>query len=513
MAGQRIRIMELRRMIQLKQSGMSNRKIGEALGISRNTVNGYVRHFDALGFDDAAVLAMDDAALHDLFPEKDSKDTSRSAHLCGLFGYLAKELTKPGCTLQTLWRAYLDEHPDGYRYAQFAYHYGQWKSRQKASGILEHKAGEKLMVDYTGKTIPYVDKCTGEVLQAQVFVATLPCSGYTFVHASKSQKREDFIASLNACLQHFGGAPKAIISDNLKSAVSKGHKYAPEINKTLSGFALHYGLVIDPARPYHPQDKALVEGAVKLVYQRVFYPLGQCTFFSVDQINEAIRPLQDQYNDHLLQRAQVSRKQRFEELDRPLLQPLPNEPYLLRQYRRAKVQKIAHIYLSEGRNYYSVPHRYVGKHVEVQYDSDLVEVFYDHLRIALHKRDYRPGKYTTVGEHVPSTHRAYTEWSPEHFAQRAAKVGPGTEQYIARLIQQYAYPEQAYKQAMGILSFTKFYPNERVETACKYALEYHQSGYRIIENILKNHQEQPPEQLPPPPIAPHHNIRGPHYYQ
>jgi len=160
-------------MIQLKQSGMSNRKIGEALGMSRNTVNGYVRHFDALGFDDAAVLAMDDAALHDLFPEKDSKDTSRSAHLCGLFGYLAKELTKPGCTLQTWWGAYLVEHPDGYRYAQFAYHYGQWKSRQKASGILEHKAGEKLMVDYTGKTIPYIDKCTGEVLTRRIAGRTL----------------------------------------------------------------------------------------------------------------------------------------------------------------------------------------------------------------------------------------------------------------------------------------------------------------------------------------------------
>lgn len=492
---------------------MSNRRIGEALGLSRNTVNGYVLNFDALGLDHAALLAMDDKALHDLFPEKDSKDNVRYEHLSSLFGYLAKELTKPGCTLQTLWGAYFDERPDGYRYTQFAHHYAQWKNRQKASGILEHKAGDKLMVDYTGKTIPYIDKCTGEVLQAQVFVATLPCSGYTFVHASKSQKREDFIASLNACLQHLGGAPKAIISDNLKSAVSRGHKYAPEINKTLAGFALHYGLVIAPARPYRPQDKALVEGAVKLVYQRIFHPLNQLTFFSVEEINEAVRPRQELYNDYLLQRAQVSRRQRFEELDRPHLGPLPTDIYRIRQYRRSKVQKVAHIFLSEDRNYYSVPHRYVGKHVEVQYDSDRVEVFYAHERIALHKRDYRPGKYITIADHVPSTHRAYTEWSPEHFAQRAAKVGPGTEQYIARLIQQYAYPEQAYKQAMGILSFTKYYPNERVEAACKYALEYHQSGYRIIENILKNHQEQPPEQPPTPPIAPHPNIRGPHYYQ
>jgi transposase len=492
---------------------MSNRMIGKALGVSRNTVNNYMRHFDVLDLSPPGLLALDDKALHDLFPEKDSKDPSRYEHLAGQFTYMARELAKPGCTLQTLWSAYLDAEPDGYRYTQFVHHYGQWKSRQKASGLLEHKAGEKLMVDYTGKTIAYVDRQTGEVHQAQVFVATLPCSGYTFVHASKSQKREDFIASLNACLQHLGGAPKAIVSDNLKSAVSKGHKYAPEINKTLSGFALHYGLVIDPTRPYRPQDKALVEGAVNLVYQRIFYPLCTLTFFSVDQINEAIGPLQREYNDHLLQRAQVSRKQRFEELDRPLLQPLPRDIYQIRQYRRAKVQKIAHIYLSEDRNYYSVPHRYVGKRVEVQYDSDLVEIFYDHGRIAWHKRDYRPGKYITEGEHVPSTHRAYAEWSPAHFAERAAKVGPGTAQYIARLIEQYAYPEQAYKQALGILSFTKTYTTERVEAACKYGLEHHRSGYRIIENILKNQQHQAPQHPPPTPIAPHQNIRGAHYYQ
>jgi len=505
--------MDLRRLIQLKQSGMSNRKIGKALEVSRNTVNGYVRHFAALGLGLPGLLAMEDKALQDLFPEKDGKDASRYAHLAGQFGHMASELAKPGCTLQTLWRAYFDARPDGYRYTQFAHHYGQWKSRRQASGILAHKAGEKLMVDYTGKTIAYVDKQTGEVHQAQVFVATLPCSGYTFVHASRSQKREDFIASLNACLQHLGGSPKAIVSDNLKSAVSKGHKYAPQINKTLSGFALHYGLVIDPARPYRPQDKALVEGAVKLVYQRIFYPLASHTFFSVEQVNEAIAPLLQAYNDHLLQRAQVSRKQRFEELDRPLLQPLPGDIYRIRQYRRAKVQKIAHIYLGEGRNYYSVPHRYVGRHVEVQYDSDLVEIFHDHERIACHKRDYRPGKYTTVKEHMPSSHRAYTEWSPGHFAERAAKVGPGTAQYITRLIAQYAYPEQAYKQALGILSLTKTYPPERVEAACKYGLEHHRSSYRIIENILKNHQQQAAAQPPPTPITPHQNIRGAQYYQ
>jgi transposase len=505
--------MDIRRLIQLKQGGMSNRRIGKALDMSRNTVNGYIKYFEALDLDYGTLLAMDDKQLHDLFPEKENRDMEKYDHLRGLFSYYSKEMVKPGCTLLTLWHGYLEERPEGYRYTQFAHHYGQWKNRQKPSGILEHTAGEKLMVDYTGKTIPYIDKETGEVLQAQVFVGILPCSQYTFVHASTSQKREDFICSLNTCLQYVGGTPKAIISDNLKSAVSKGHKYAPEINKTLSGFALHHGLVIDPARPYRPQDKALVEGAVKLVYQRIFYKLSEHTFFSIGDINEAINPLLEQYNDYLFQRAQVSRRQRFEELERPHLGSLPQSVYQIRQYRRARVQKIAHIYLSEDKNYYSVPYRYITKQVEVQYDKDHVEVFYDRERIASHKRSYRGGQYSTVKDHMPSTHQAYTDWSPEYFSQRAVKIGPCTQAYLKRLIEQYDYPEVGYKQALGILAMTKGYPAARVEAACEHGLAGHRCGYRVIENILKNDYDQTAIEESPPPIPPHENIRGEGYYQ
>jgi transposase len=505
--------MDLRQLIRLKQGGMSNRRIGKTLKMSRNTVNGYVQHFASLELDHTTLLAMDDKQLYDLFPENDHKDSKRYEHLRGLFSYFADEMAKPGCTMQTLWRAYLDERPEGYRYTQFAHHYGNWKGRQKASGILEHTAGEKLMVDYTGKTIPYIDKATGEVLQAQVFVGILPCSQYTFVMACKSQKREDFIACLNSCLSYMGGSPKAIVSDNLKSAVSKGHKYAPEINKTLSGLALHYGLVIDPARPYRPQDKALVEGAVKLVYQRIFYPLSQHTFFSVEDINAAVRPMLGQYNDYLFQRAQVSRQHRFKEVEQSYLQPLPESLYQMREYRRAKVQKIAHIYLSEDKNYYSVPYRYIGKQVEVQYDRDQVEVFYNRERIACHQRSYKRGRYTSVKDHMPSTHKAYAEWSPEFFAKRAVKIGPSTDQYICQLIAQYDYPETAYKQALGILSLCKDYTLERVEAACGLGLWGHRYGYRIVEKILKNKRDLVPIQEATRPIPPHENIRGAGNYQ
>jgi transposase len=206
------------------------------------------------------------SSLSSLFPAADYKDKGHYEQLSSYFPHYQKELNKPGCSLQHLWYQYLQQHPEGYRYTQFTHYYNLWSKPLKASGILLHKAAEKLFVDFAGKKLSYVDKESGEVLQAEVFVALLPCSHYTYVRAVKSQQRDDFILCMNEALSWFGGVPKAIVSDNLRSAVSKGHRFAPLINKTLKDFAVHYGCMVDPARPYHPQDKALVEGAVKLVY-------------------------------------------------------------------------------------------------------------------------------------------------------------------------------------------------------------------------------------------------------
>jgi transposase len=416
-----------------------------------------------------------------------------------------------------LWREYLDKLPGGYRYTQFVHHYNKWKGKIKASGILEHKAGEVLYMDFTGKKFPYVDRATGEICQADVFVAILPCSQYTWVKATRDQSREEVVLCLNDCLWWMGGVPKAIVPDNLKTVVDRSHKYAAVINKTLKDFALHYHCVIAPARPYKPKDKALVEGAVKLVYQRIFYPLSRETFFGLKELNRAIAQLVNDYNDYTFQNSKSTRRQRFEEVEKTYLQPLPPGRYLIRQYRRAKVQKIGHIYLSEDQNYYSVPHRYVGMHVEVQYNTEVVEIFYKHERIATHSRSYRPGHYSTVKDHMASSHKAYSDWNVPYFEKRAEGIGEHTLRYIRRLLEQYDYPELGYKQSQGILAFARHYSLQRLEKACKRALEYHRSSYRTIENILKNKLDlDEAEGLfrhVPPSIPKHDNIRGSDHYK
>lgn len=509
MAGQRIDIMELRSLIALKLKGLSNRKVADLLKINRKTVDAYIGRFSALEISYEELMGLAEADLRDLFTEESQTEKERYESLTAYFPYFAKELCKPGCTLQTLWKEYLQKQPLGYRYTQFTLHYRSWRKLNNYSGKLEHKAAEKLFIDFCGKKLSYIEKSTGELIEVEVFVAVLPCSQYTFVTAVPSQKREDVIICMESCLGWMAGVPQAIVSDNLKAAVSKGCKYAPIINKTMADFALHYGCVVDPARPYHPQDKALVERSVELVYQRIYYPLSKFTFFDIKELNQAIEELLEPYNDYLFSHGGGSRRSQFVDLEREYMQALPSGSYSIRQYKRAKVQKTAHVYLSQDRNYYSVPYRFTGMRVEVQYNLDIVEVFYNYDRIALHKRSYKAGHYTTVGDHMPSSHQAYQQWSPEHFENRARQIGPQTFEYIQRLLGQYSYPEIAYKQSLGILSFGKHYGEQRLENACKRALEYHKASYHTIAGILKNRLDMVNEPTEQPLTIPEHtNIRG-----
>lgn len=507
--------MDLRQLIILKQKGKSNRKIAEYLHISRNTVNSYVQFLTSFNRSWQELREMGEADFEALFPVKTSHDQALHEQLCGYFPNYQKELTKPGCTLLTLWHGYQERHPQGYQYTQFVYYFRQWQKRKKVSGKLEHKAGEKVFVDFTGKKLSIVDRSTGEVKSVEVFVAILPASQYTFVTAVASQSREDFIAAMAQCLSFFGGVPVAIVSDNLKAAVSKSCKYQPGINKTLKSFALHYGCVVDPARPYHPQDKALVENAVRLVYQRIFYPLGDQPFFSLTALNKQIAVLLDKYNQYRFQHLPYSRKELFLEVEKSLLSALPTSSYYIRHYLRGKVQKMGHVFMSADKHYYSVPHRYIGHEVQIEYTGEVVEIFYHRQRIATHQRDRRSGKYTTVKEHLASTHRYYASWNAEFFAKRAAAVSADVESYITKLIGQYAYPELGYKQAQGILSLAKAYGPERLSRACQMGLLASRYSYQIIANILKNRMDEQPvsESTESNHIPPHANIRGAKAYQ
>lgn len=513
MAAKKIDIMDVRQLIQLKIRGESNRGCSSSLAIHRNTVNYYVRQLKATGSGYADLLRLSDAQLKELFPCRSTSDSDRYEELASDFSYFKKQLLLPGGTREALWKEYLFKHPEGYGYTQFNEHYNNWLGQTRASGKLTHKAGDRLLVDYCGKKLPVVDKQTGEVQYMEVFVGILPCSCFTFIEATRSQQREDFISSINHCFQFLGGSTRSIVPDNLKSAVSKASKYEPILNKTLKDLALHYGCVINPTRSYSPQDKAMVEGAVRLVYQRIYFSIRNMTFFSLDELNCQLQKELVKFNDFLMQTYQASRRKLFIELEQQYLQPLPADTYQIKHYKRAKVQKMGYIYLSDTRNYYSVPYRYIGKQVELQYNRETIEIYCQSERIASHKRVYLPGQYVTVKEHMSSSHQFYNDWSPEYFARLAESIGSKTGEYISLLIKQQDYPETGYKQALGILSLKKAFEKHRIEKACAIALTHDRYSYRTIKRILENNMDKAIEPKTKQIFIPiHMNIRGPKAY-
>ena len=513
MAAKKVDIMELRQLLLLKEKGESNRSCERFLSIHRNTINHYVRLFRASGLSYTQLLDYNNKDLNDLFPVRDPINTERYSILSGYFLYFEKELKKPGCTREALWREYLNKHPDGYSYSQFNEHLAKWRRKIKVSGKLIHKVGDKVYVDYTGKKMHITNKQTGELTDVEVFVGILPASQYTYVEASMSQKKEDFIISMNHCLEYFEGVPKTIVTDNLKSAVTKSSKYEAILNKSLKALAIHYKTSINPTRSYSPQDKALVEGAVKLVYQRIFYPLNNMTFFSIEALNKAIKEKLVEYNNYQMKQLETSRNKQFVDIEKPYLAALPSQPYELKEYKKAKVQKMGFIYLHEDKNYYSVPFRYIGQNVEVQYNSEDVEIYYNTERIAIHKRNYTKGFYTTKEEHLSSSHKFYHDWSPDYFLNWANKYGNNVHEYIGKLLEQATYPEIAYKQCLGVINLKKEYTPQRLDNACKMALNQSRHGYRIIKNILANKMDMINQTtVTKPHITKHVNIRGSESY-
>lgn len=508
MAALQIDIMKIKQLLLLKHQQQSNRKIALEIGIDRNTVNEYVKKIKASGHSFETLLSMTEKELQAFFPSKEPMDKGRFKALHDLFPGFVNELKKPGCTRQRLWRSYKEQYIDHYGYSQFCQLFNDWLESKKVSGKLNHVAGEKLFIDYAGKKLHLVDKSTGEIREVEVFVAILPASSYTYVEASYDQSRESLVKSVGNCLRYFGGVPQAIVPDNLKSAVTRSSKYEPVINKTFRDMGHHYGCVINPTRTYSPQDKALVEGAVKLVYQRIYYELSKMTFFSLEDLNKQIQKLLGQYNSYKLQLTGESRFKQFLRIEKEYLRPLPTGLYQIKHYNRAKVQKMGYIYLSERKNYYSVPYRYIGKHVEVQHTIDTVEIYYHKDRIATHAKSYQKGSYTTIKEHLSSTHQYYQSWSKEFFVKKAAAIGMHTATYIAKLIDQQTYPEIGYKRSQGIISFKNKYPRERIEAACERALTYDICSYKIIDNILKNKVDFEKKGLKTDhQIKPHENLR------
>lgn len=504
---------KLREIVRLAQTAdLSQRAITRALGVSRPVVKEYLTKIDKAGLSYEMIKNMDDDALLQAVTDKTLKTNERYNTLYQQFDYISKELKRTGVTLERLWHEYRQKHPNGYGYSQFCYHYQVWRSSSEITMNISHKAGDKMFVDFAGKKLEIVNRQTGEISEVETFIAVLGASQYTYIEAAADQKKHDWIKVNQNALIYFGGVPEAIVPDNLKSAVNKTNKYEPEINPEYADFARHYQTTILPARAKHPKDKALVEGAVRIVYNRIYAALRDRIFHSLEELNGAIRMELERYNSIPMQRLNISRRQLYDDIEKNTLNPLPEEKYQLRTFKSLKAQFNYHIYLSEDKHNYSVPYRYRGKQVTVIFTDSVVEIFYKNKRIALHKRNQTISGYSTFKEHMPKQHRQYEEWSPQRFSNWAAKIGTCVETVISTVLAGKKHPEQAYKTCMGILKLTDKYGDHRLNHACEKAIEFDYISYKgikyILENKLDNYQEEMFQPLPA-----HNNIRGQYYYQ
>lgn len=515
MANKTISMSKLRQIIRLKSEGNSNRNISIMLKVHRETVRNYINQIKILNTPYEELLNHDDNFLDGLFDKHKHRkvDCVRFNELLEYFPKMEKELGRVGVDKWNLWSEYKSIYINGYAYSHFCRAFNRWQLQKQVSAHFEHKAGEKMYVDYTGNKLQLVDKHTGEVKKVEVFVGVLGFSQYTYVEASISQKKEDFITSIENAIHYFGGVPNAVVTDNLKSAVTKSCKYEPQLNETFESFAAHYNMVVLPTRAYKPKDKALVEGAVKIIYKRIFAPLRDRVFFSIQELNLGIKEELEKHNIHCFKGKDHSRKQLFMELEKQCLKPLAISRYELKKINWQTVHKNSHIYLYEDKHYYSVPFKYLSQKVKVVYNHSSVEIYAHHERIAAHKREGGQYKYTTEPMHMPSTHRFVSEWSSERFINWANDIGEPTRSIIEKILESKSHPEQSYKACIGVLGFVKKVGKERLNKACERALYYQSYGYQIIKKILTKGLDKDPIQLELVcKIPSHDNIRGESYY-
>lgn len=520
MANIPLTMQQIRSILQLLEKGYSYRKIAEALDVNRVPVTKYARLLKESGHPYAALRQMSDTELAGIvYPEPAAPkvDQARREDFARRLDYFLSELKRTGVTKLLLWEEYLKESPAAYGYTQFCILLKDAARMHQASMRQVYKAGELVMVDFAGDTMHYIDRTTGEVLECPVLVAILPFSGLAYVTALPNATLPELIKAQNQCLVYFGGVPQAYKSDNMKQVVTRACRYEPLFTEALQQWGLHYNIALLAARVRKPKDKAPVENAVRITYRRIYAPLRDQVFYSLAELNQAIAQQLELHNNKSFQGKDYSRRQFFEEQEKPLLQSLPPEPFIIKHKVEAKVQKNYHITLGEDWHHYSVPYTYIGKTVQAVYDTDVVEVYYQLKRIALHKRSYKQHAFTTTAHHMPEGHQRYFEqqgWTPEYFLEQAAKIGPDTVTYMRSMLTARQFTEQTYNACRGLLRLQHNYGAERLELACRLALKGGASNYRTIRNILVNNQDKQLQiqadlfQLPE-----HTNLRGPDAYQ
>ena len=449
MSGTVTRMSRIKQLLLLHRQGESNRGIARDLGMDKETVNTYIRKIRANQFSIEELMSLADPILESRFMAGTAAYTEpRFEALKEMLPYFEQELKRKHVTRWLLWREYILDHPDGYRYSQFSFHLRQMLVARKPTGMVEHRPGEKLYVDFAGDTIDYVDVETGDIRKAQVFVANLPYSDYTFVMAVGSQTTDDFLYALSCCLSSLGGCPKILVPDNLKAAVVKSDRYEPELNRIMEDFANHYGFVVIPARVRKPRDKASVENSVKIIYQRIYAKVRNRTFLSIEAINEAFRAYVREHNQTRMQQKEYSREEKYIAEEKQILSPLPAADFEIKYYADLRVAVNNCIYLGRDKHYYSVPYAYIGQMVSVIYTRTLVQVYWNGQSIAVHQRKVGFG-YTTHSEHLCSNHQYYQNRSPEYYISTAEKRSPYLLNCSGVSLNRHRYPKRFSNDATG----------------------------------------------------------------
>lgn len=518
MPNKSISMNKIRQVLRCYASGSGTKSISSMLNMSRNTVKKYLHIYQKSGFSIEDILLMDDSSLHTLFQESQKcpeEPSDRYKELQSLLPEYAKRLKKKGVTRHQLFLEYRSTRPDGYARSRFGTYFQAYLALSHPVARLEHKAGDKMFIDYAGDKLSIIDRETGEIIPVEVFVAILPCSQLTFVEAVMTQRKEDLIHACESALLFYGGTPAAIVPDNLKAAVSRPSRYEAELNEDFAAFAEHYGCAVIPARVRKPKDKALVEGAVKLIYRSIYTKLQEQEFYDLASLNVAIKVALELHNNALFSGRSYSRREQYEEIERECMGPLNPIRFELKQRHTATVQKNGYIRLE--RHYYSVPYQYIGKKVNVLYNSSTLEIYLRYEKIATHTRSYKPYGYTYNADHLASCQRVMTEWNPTKFLQEAALIHPDVENYIRQVIEAKNHPEQAYKSCRGILNFASRVGRKRLINACRWASCYGLYNYPAIEKILRNRQDELPmeeyaDNGEERSMPVHENIRGKDYY-
>jgi transposase len=503
---------QVKEVLRLKWAcGLSDRKIAQSIRISRPTVAEYVRRAQAAGLSWPLPDSLDETSLERrLFATTSNTPAPRCPPPD--WPQVHRELRRKGVTLFLLWQEYKTATPEGVQYSQFCAAYRQWVGKLDLVMRQHHRAGEKLFIDYAGQTLPVVNRLTGEVHEVAIFIAVLGASNYTYVEATWSQSLPDWIGSHVRTFAALGGVPEVLVPDNLKAAVSQGHRYEPVLNRTYADLAQHYSIAVVPARVAHPRDKAKVEVGVQVVERWILARLRHHTFFSLTEVNTAIAPLRVALNQRPFKKLPGSRHSLFEAIDRPALRPLPAQPYEYAEWKQVRVNIDYHVEV-EG-HYYSVPYALVHYQLEARLSAQTVELFHKGKRVASHRRSWHKGRHTTVAVHMPKAHRHYAEWTPQRLIRWATKTGTATAQVVETILASRRHPQQGFRSCLGIMRLGKSYGAQRLEAACQRAITLGACAYKSLESILKHELDRQP--LPAPPTAAqaidHDNIRGPLYY-